>query len=331
MGGIRGKSARKRAKMAENSKTFDRITGRFYDEKVAMPSGKVSQGDMLSAPKSFRRFLAAKAAAEARGRRRAGEEETDEETDEPPADGEKVSKLQNVPSKGGDETAENKDASSGDDEPDSKHIEHSEIKPLVRAQPDKGDERLKEKDERAAADAIAAETGKKKKYLSLRERKKRERALIRAEREEEERFLRGTGVEARFGEVAEAPPTITLKRKSGGKGEKAVPIAESGHKIVEIAENESGGKFNRQSKIFEELMSAAKGTTKTKKKHQTQGLKQQAEMAQLRAQVIADYRSMKGRPMHNGRNIKLAANPSKLFAGASLQGVSGATLRKDRR
>ena len=330
MGGIRGKSARKRAKMAENSKTFDRLTGRFYDEKVAMPSGKVSQGDMLSAPKSFRRFLAAKAAAEAREKRREGEEETDK--DEPPAD-EKVSELQKVPSKGDDETVENEDASSDDGEPDSKHMKHSKIKPLVRAKPDKGDERLKEKDERVAADALAAETGKKKKYLSLRERKRRERALIRAEKEEEEQFLRGTGAEPRFGEVAEAPPTITLKRKSGGKGEKAVPIADSGHKIVEIAENESGGKFNRQSKIFEELMSAAKGTTKTKKKHQTQGLKQQAEMAQLRAQVIADYRSMKGRPMHNGRNIKLAANPSKLFAGAgaALQGLSGATLRKDRR
>ena len=85
MGGIRGKSARKRAKMAQNSKTFDRISGRFYDEKVAMPSGKVSEDVMLSAPKSFKRFLAAKAAAESRSKRRDRVEDDDSEEEEPAA------------------------------------------------------------------------------------------------------------------------------------------------------------------------------------------------------------------------------------------------------
>ena len=189
-------------------------------------------------------------------------------------------------------------------------------------------------DEQAAA--AATENTKKKKYLSLRERKRKERAALRAQKEEESEFINGTGTTARFGEVAEAPPTITLKRKSGGKGEKAVPIELSGHKIVEIAAENQSGKSNRQSKIFADLLSAAKASSgKSKKKLENQGLKRQAELAQLRAQIITDYRSMRGRPMNNGRNEKLASNPTKLFAsGSSLQGgngVSAAQLRKDRR
>ena len=84
-----------------------------------------------------------------------------------------------------------------------------------------------------------------------------------------------------------------------------------------------------------DTVAKAKVRGKSKKKLENQGLKRQAELAQLRAQIITDYRSMRGRPMNNGRNEKLASNPTKLFAsGSSLQGgngVSAAQLRKDRR
>lgn len=336
MGGIRGKSARKRAKMAQNSKTFDRISGRFYDEKVAMPSGKVNEDVMLSAPKSFKRFLAAKAAAESRSKRRDRVEDDDSEEEEPAAAKERgKEKVDDV----GEESSED-DRGEATNRNISGEGALTSVAPLVRAQPDKGNATLRAMDEKAATAAREAEAEakkKKKKHLSLRERKKRDRAALRAQKEEEAEFLRGGGNTVRFGEVAEAPPTITLKRKSGGKGEKEVPIAQSGHKIVEIAENQTGGKSNRQSKIFADLLSAAKGSSaKSKKKSETQGLKRTADLAALRAQVISDYRSMKGRPMNNGRNVKLASNPTKLFqSGAgSLQGVGGisaAQLRKDRR
>ena len=326
MGGIRGKSARKRARMAQNTKTFDRISGRFYDEQVAMPKGKVSENEMLSAPKSFRRFLAAKAAAESREKRR--EREENEQEDEPAA----ASGDEKSRSDGGQSSSEDE----GGDEGDQRERTTDVVAPLVRAKPDQGNAKLREMDEQAAAAAATENTKKKKKYLSLRERKRKERAALRAQKEEESAFINGTGTTARFGEVAEAPPTITLKRKSGGKGEKAVPIELSGHKIVEIAAENQSGKSNRQSKIFADLLSAAKASSgKSKKKLENQGLKRQAELAQLRAQIITDYRSMRGRPMNNGRNEKLASNPTKLFAsGSSLQGgngVSAAQLRKDRR
>lgn len=324
MGGIRGKSARKRARMAQNTKTFDRISGRFYDEQVAMPKGKVSENEMLSAPKSFRRFLAAKAAAESREKRR--EREEDEQEDEPAA----ASGDEKSRSDGGQSSSEDE----GGDEDDQRERTTDVVAPLVRAKPDQGNAQLREMDEQAVA--AATENTKKKKYLSLRERKRKERAALRAQKEEESEFINGTGTTARFGEVAEAPPTITLKRKSGGKGEKAVPIELSGHKIVEIAAENQSGKSNRQSKIFADLLSAAKASSgKSKKKLENQGLKRQAELTQLRAQIITDYRAMRGRPMNNGRNEKLASNPTKLFAsGSSLQGgngVSAAQLRKDRR
>jgi hypothetical protein len=88
MGGIRGKSAKRRAKMALNTKTFDRISGRFYDEKVVMPSAKVSQEAMLSAPKSFKRFLAAKRAIEVREKRSRGPKVEAEDDDAQPSDNE---------------------------------------------------------------------------------------------------------------------------------------------------------------------------------------------------------------------------------------------------
>ncbi|CAL54982.1 unnamed product [Ostreococcus tauri] len=325
MGGIRGKSARKRARMAKNSKTFDRQSGTFHEERVPMPTKKVSEEAMLSAPKSFKRFLMAKAAAEKRMRRR-DRPESEEDEDEPAA---ARAKGEHDDEPGTTSSEENEDA-------EKEKSTAIAVKPLVRAKPDKGDDRLKAMDEAAAAAAAEAEASrkKKKKHLSLRERKKRERAMLRAQKEEEDEFLGRTGTSVRFGDVAEAPPTITLKRKSGGKGEKAVPIEQSGHKIVEIAENQSGGKSNRQSKIFADLMaSAQEATVKNKKQNDTGevGLRRKHELAQLRAQVIADYRSMKGRPMHNGRSEKLASNPVKLFGGMGTAIVSPAQLRRDRK
>jgi hypothetical protein len=330
MGGIRGKSAKRRAKMALNTKTFDRISGRFYDEKVVMPSAKVSQEAMLSAPKSFKRFLAAKRAIEVREKRsrgpkvEAGDDDDDDEDDD-------ADKSENEIDDDDDaDTKKQKIEATATSEED------DDIKPLVRAKPDQGTEELRALDEKTEREQLEKEKAgkKKKKHMSLRERKRRDRAALRAEKQEEEAFLRGTGGGVRFGETAEAPPTITLKRKSGGKGEKEVPIAQSGHKIVQIADMHTGGKSNRQTKIFEELLSAAqKDSTggKTSKKSKSTfasdvGLKRQHDLAQLRAQVISDYRQMKGRPMTNGRNEKLANNPVKLFAG-----VSAAQLRRDRR
>ena len=143
MGGIRGKSARKRARMAQNTKTFDRISGRFYDEQVAMPKGKVSENEMLSAPKSFRRFLAAKAAAESREKRR--EREEDEQEDEPAA----ASGDEKSRSDGGQSSSEDE----GGDEDDQRERTTDVVAPLVRAKPDQGNAKLREMDEQAVAAA----------------------------------------------------------------------------------------------------------------------------------------------------------------------------------
>ena len=121
--------------------------------------------------------------------------------------------------------------------------------------------------------------------------------------------------------VADAPPTITLKRKSGGKGAKHVPVAESGHKIA-------GGKGagNRQAEIFASLMknAARGGEKKNSGPGPVGGLRRAAEMDSLRERAIAEYRKMKGRPMNNGRSADLATDPSRLFTA-----VGGANVRRD--
>ena len=211
-------------------------------------------------PRTFIPF-AAKAAAESREKRR--EREENEQEDEPAA----ASGDEKSRSDGGQSSSEDE----GGDEGDQSERTTDVVAPLVRAKPDQGNAKLREMDEQAVA--AETENTKKKKYLSLRERKRKERAALRAQKEEESEFINGTGTTARFGEVAEAPPTITLKRKSGGKGEKAVPIELSGHKIVEIAAENQSGKSNRQSKIFADLLSAAKASSgKSKKKLENQGL-----------------------------------------------------------
>lgn len=300
-----------------------------------MPSAKVSQEEMLSAPKSFKRFLASKRAIEGRERRK--EEKTLGEGEDARARARAEEAAARASS--AEDESDEEDGGEGDvrgkeqNESSAGAMPEDEIKPMVRAKPDQGTEELRALDERAVRERLEKEaTGKKKKkYLSLRERKRKDRAALRAQKQEEETFLRGTGGGVKFGETVDAPPTITLKRKSGGKGEKEVPIAQSGHKIVQIAEMQTGGKSNRQSKIFEDLLAAAqKDSGKSSKKTSLPsnvGLKRQYDLAQLRAQVIADYRQMKGRPMTNGRNEKLAQNPIKLFGS----GVSAEQLRKDRR
>ena len=179
------------------------------------------------------------------------------------------------------------------------------------------------------------ETGGKRKYMSLRERKREARKMAKVAKEEGEAFMYGQasgkqeklrGGEPSFGEVADAPPTITLKRKSGGKSAKLVPVAESGHKIA-------GGKGagNRQAQIFKNLMQTAqgKGSSAGKKSANTPGvgLRREAEMKALREQVIAEYRQMRGKPMNNGRSAALAVDPSRLFSANAT--VGAATIRRD--
>ena len=119
----------------------------------------------------------------------------------------------------------------------------------------------KKKNEGAVADADAAEgrrrrgrrrkTQGKRKYKSLRERKSEAQSC-------ESRAGRGGRVHRRGSGPRDEPRptrrhggTRTLaaddhaKRKSGGKGAKAVPVAESGHKIAG-----SKGAGNRQAQIF---------------------------------------------------------------------------------
>jgi hypothetical protein len=175
----------------------------------------------------------------------------------------------------------------------------------------------------------------KRKYLSLRERKREARKMAKHAKEEGDAFMYGRtsrtveksrGGEASFGEVADAPPTITLKRKSGGKGAKPVPVAESGHKIAG-----SKGAGNRQAQIFKELIQTAQGeNSRSGKKSAAMvgvGLRREAEMKVLREQVIAEYRQMRGRPMNNGRSAALAVDPSRLFSATA--STSAANIRRD--
>lgn len=185
------------------------------------------------------------------------------------------------------------------------------------------------------SDDLDENGGKRKKYMSLRERKREARKMAKVAKEEGETFMHGQASgrheksrcgEPSFGEVADAPPTITLKRKSGGKGAKAVPVAESGHKIA-------GGKGagNRQAQIFKNLLQTAqgKGWNASIKPANTPGvgLRREAEMKALREQVIAEYRQMRGRPMNNGRSAALAVDPSRLFSASAT--VGAATIRRD--
>ena len=350
MGGIggKGKGARRRQKLKENAKVFDKKTGSFREPKIELIDGQVSREELLKAPSSFRRFMeATRRAKEQRDRRdrrarvaRGLEGSDDERGDDDAAERKK-----------GDER-ETRDDSGGAGESDTDdETTHTWLRP------DQGDggagvaddvafeeaahkKQPKKKKTDAVADADAAKDADgeddavgrkgKRKYKSLRERKSEARKAAKAAREEGDAFI-GVVSDARdggragapsFGEVADAPPTITLKRKSGGKGAKAVPVAESGHKIAG-----SKGAGNRQAQIFANLMAGAsdkKGAAAKGRAAPVGGLRRAAEIEALRTQAISEYRKMKGRPMNNGRNTSLATDPTRLFSS-----VGGADVRRD--
>ena len=72
MGGIggKGKGARRRQRLLDNAKVFDKKTGTFKEPKVQLVDGKVSKEEMLSAPSSFRRFMEATKRAKEQQERR---------------------------------------------------------------------------------------------------------------------------------------------------------------------------------------------------------------------------------------------------------------------
>jgi len=196
------------------------------------------------------------------------------------------------------------------------------------------------------SDAAEDNKGKRTKHLNLRERKREARKVLKLAKDEEDTFMygqaqtgsasghqekksKGRNGDPTFGEVADAPPTITLKRKSGGKGAKPVPIGESGHKIVA---GKIAGPGNRQAQIFKDLMQTAttqkgggKGGGGCAKASEGVGLKRVEELKALREQVITEYRQMKGRPLNNGRSAALAVDPSRLFSAI----VGAVTIRRD--
>ena len=347
MGGIggKGKGARRRQKLKENAKVFDKKTGSFREPKIELIDGQVSREELLKAPSSFRRFMeATRRAKEQRDRRdeRArvarGSEGSDDERGDDAAERKK-----------GDERGTLGDAGGGGESDTDDETTHTWLRP------DQGDggagvaddvafeeaahkKQPKKKKTDAVADADAAKDADgeddavgrkgKRKYKSLRERKSEARKAAKAAREEGDAFI-GVVSDARdggragapsFGEVADAPPTITLKRKSGGKGAKAVPVAESGHRIAG-----SKGAGNRQAQIFANLMAGASGgAAKGRAPNAVVGLRRAAEIEALREQAISEYRKMKGRPMNNGRNSSLAADPTRLFSS-----VGGANVRRD--
>ena len=349
MGGIggKGKGARRRQKLKENAKVFDKKTGSFREPKIELIDGQVSREELLKAPSSFRRFMeATRRAKEQRDRRdeRArvarGSEGSDDERGDDAAERKK-----------GDERGTLDDAGGGGESDTDDETTHTWLRP------DQGDggagvaddvafeeaahkKQPKKKKTDAVADADAAKDADgeddavgrkgKRKYKSLRERKSEARKAAKAAREEGDAFI-GVVSDARdggragapsFGEVADAPPTITLKRKSGGKGAKAVPVAESGHKIAG-----SKGAGNRQAQIFANLMAGAsdkKGAAAKGRAAPAGGLRRAAEIEALRTRAISEYRKMKGRPMNNGRDTSLATDPTRLFSS-----VGGADVRRD--
>lgn len=347
MGGIggKGKGARRRQKLKDNAKVFDKKTGSFREPKIELIDGQVSREELLKAPSSFRRFMEATRRAKEQQERRdkrdriaRGVEVSDEEEEER-GDKPQAKKSKN-PTHHGD------DSSNGESDTDDENT-HTWLRP------DQGDDgagvaedvafeeashkkKVKKKKEPAAVENTRVEDdeseGKKgkRKYKSLRERKSEARKAAKLAKEEEEVFMgtvalrcdAGRAGEPLFGDVADAPPTITLKRKSGGKGAKSVPVAESGHKIAG-----SKGAGNRQAQIFANLMAGAKsGKNKNSSGKQSDapvvGLRRAAEMQALREQAISEYRKMKGRSSNNGRSTSLASDPTKLFSS-----VGGADVR----
>lgn len=323
---------------------------------VVLKCTQVSKDEMLSAPSSFRRFMEATKKAKGQQQRRERqyrisqglEVSDDEET--PSSQKQKFAATSG--SKGDTEekpaVALNKASTEGD-----RLVDDDDGPGSTWLRPDMGDGANDGEDEDARDDTRATkgkkgaksggkqgddedENNGKRKYTSLRERKREARKMAKTAKEEDDVFIYGQssgkqeksrGGDPAFGEVADAPPTITLKRKSGGKGAKSVPVAESGHKIA-------GGKGagNRQAQIFKDLMQSAQGQGSSKSVAEKSavaaagiGLRRVEEMKALREQVIVEYRQMRGRPMSNGRSASLAVDPSRLFSAT----VGAATIRRD--
>ena len=166
-----------------------------------------------------------------------------------------------------------------------------------RNMPDKGEEGHLFSEGMLGDKGRKTKKAKKTKYKSLRERKKEKRAQARIQKEEKDEFLGIVKELPKFGEVAEAPPQITIKRKGGG---------------AKVDMN--GGAGNRQSKIFADLMSKANYNKKKRKmSHQGPiiGLKKQHDLAVLREDLIAKYREMRNRPSTNGRVTSLGVKEPK--------------------
>ena len=166
-----------------------------------------------------------------------------------------------------------------------------------RNMPDKGEEGHLFSEGMLGDKGRKTKKAKKTKYKSLHERKKEKRAQARIQKEEKDEFLGIVKELPKFGEVAEAPPQITIKRKGGG---------------AKVDMN--GGAGNRQSKIFADLMSKANYNKKKRKmSHQGPiiGLKKQHDLAVLREDLIAKYREMRNRPSTNGRVTSLGVKEPK--------------------
>lgn len=301
---------------------------------------------MLSAPSSFKKFMQATKRAKEQMERRDRQRRIAQGFDVSDDDAEETASAQREQEKHDvaptEIAVEGNESGSDEDEGPSQGW----------LRPDKGDGLNGPEDENVNGDRTGGrkdkkdikrregeETSYKRKYMSLRERKREARKMAKLAKEEGEMFMNGQLSETQakqragepsFGEVADAPPTITLKRKGGGKGAKSVPVAESGHKIA-------GGKGagNRQAQIFKHLIQTAQVKNAPKSSTGTSpsghadgvGLRQVAEMKALREQVITGYRRLKGRPMNNGRSASLAADPSQLFTATGL--VGAATIRRD--
>jgi hypothetical protein len=325
---------------------------------------------MLQAPSSFRRFMEAtkkakeqQAKRDKQHRKSQGLDVSDDEEEETPQQQQKEQLKQKhadaaaAAGSKGDGAGEKPDKTSaegngsGDDDDDDKPG-GTWLRPDLGNGSDDEEEEDNKKGKKGKKGANSGggkqgddEDGGKRKYQSLRERKSEARKMAKAAKDEGDVFMYGEGFERQeksgrvdpsFGETADAPPSITLKRKSGGKGAKSVPVVESGHKI---AGHKGAG--NRQSQIFKNLMrtaQAGKGAGASKSrgaggKNATAagagigGLRRAAELKALREQVIAGYREMRGRPTNNGRSAALGADPSRLFSATA--GPGAATIRRD--
>ena len=276
------KTKKKERKKDDDEKKYEG----FYDEDFANAREYAGVQDDVEA-------LPASKTTQKTSDRDDKDDDTEEEEEE---EEEEVEEEERESERNDDDDGGNSSSSfSGDD--DSEDVEE-EIR--RRNMPDKGEKGQLFDEDILGEEGKKIKKTKKTKYKSLRERKKEQRAQARIEEEEKEKFLGIVKELPKFGEVAEAPPQITIKRKGGGGGAK---------------NGINGGAGNRQSKIFADLMFNANSNMKKKKATRSRqgpiiGLKRQHDMAVLREDLIAKYREMKNRPSTNGRSASVGAKES---------------------